>query len=150
MPTIISLSKQKSNICKLMIQQKISINEYKSQRNKITNIIRVKKRQYFTHFCNNNKKNSKAIWTLLNNLKGDAKNQASTNISANEFNSYFSEVASKLIISNLLDNNNNNANQSHRVYLNMPNIKSFVFIDTNPNEIITTVYTMPKKQSTGY
>ena len=39
MPEIISLSKQKSNIYKLMIQQKISIKEYKSQQNKITNII---------------------------------------------------------------------------------------------------------------
>ena len=86
----------------------------------------------------------------MKNLKGDAKNQASTNISANEFNTYFSEVVSKLIKSNLIDNNNNNANQSHKVYLNTPNIKSFVFMDTNPNEIITTINTMPKKQFTGY
>ena len=39
MPEIIALPKQKSNIYKLMIQQKISINKYKSQRNKISNII---------------------------------------------------------------------------------------------------------------
>ena len=46
--------------------------------------------------------------------------------------------------------NNNTANQSHKVYLNTPNIKSFVFMDTNPNEIITTVNNMPKKQLIGY
>ena len=87
---------------------------------------------------------------ITKNLKGDAKYQASTNISAAEFNVYFREVASKLIKSNLLDNNNNNnnANQSHKFYLNRPNIKSFVFMYTNPNEIITTVNIMPKKQST--
>ena len=87
---------------------------------------------------------------IIKQFKRKNKNQASTNISTIEFKTYFSVVASKLIKSNLLDNNNNNANQSHQVYLKKPNIISFVFMDTNPNEIIKTINTMPKKPSTKY
>ena len=54
---IISLSKQKKIMYKLMLKNHMSLAGYKHERNKIKNLIR-KEKICFNNYCNENKQNS--------------------------------------------------------------------------------------------
>ena len=40
-------------------------NEYKAYRNSLTNLIRIRKKQFYDEFINKHKKNAKAMWSML-------------------------------------------------------------------------------------
>jgi hypothetical protein len=128
-----------------MDAKKISTPEYKAHRNHITKLIRKKKKHYFINFCDTNRQNSKAIWTLINKLKGDINHCEHSCPSVNELNTYFSDIATKLT-----KPTESQINASYNDYLKKPNSNNFVIFDTNPSEVIATVMRMPKKQSSGF
>ena len=48
----------------------VTLDEYKTYRNKLNNLIRIRKSSYCQDICNKNKRNSKVMWNHLNELKG--------------------------------------------------------------------------------
>ena len=48
----------------------VTLDEYKTYRNKLNNLIHIRKSSYCQDICNKNKRNSKVMWNHLNELKG--------------------------------------------------------------------------------
>ena len=87
----------------------VSMNEYKIYKNKLLNLIRKSKKQYFYNYFAKYKNNLKNVWKKLNSLTGKTKNnhtcnkiningKISTNKKdiANAFNNFFSTIGQNL------------------------------------------------------
>lgn len=62
--------KKKNNLYKIFIKYKTKEAElkYKKYKNKLTNIMRICKKDYYTKLLDKNKNNVKGIWNILNNI----------------------------------------------------------------------------------
>ena len=133
-------------------------NEYKSLKNRITNLIQISKKNYYTRYFNQYSNNIKKVWTGIKgiiNIK--AKDQNSPNCIevdkklvtdnkeiCNEFNDYFSTVADKI-----LEKNKTPILKSFDQYLPESNPNSFAFEPSTPNEVFLLINELNKYKGTG-
>ena len=124
---------------------------YKNYRNNLSNEIQRAKRTYFVNKFNNHE-NPKATWKSIGKIlkpniekkkiKLSINNSEITDdkLISNTFNEYFSSVASKLA------SKIPHANTDPISYVN-PLTNSFVFLETDYNEINKTIQSFPSKRS---
>lgn len=134
-----------------------NFNKYKTIKKHLTSQIMIKKKQHYTSLLNRHKKDSRATWRTINELLGKRKpnnqipsleinNKTITDptLIANEFNSYFSNIASDLV-SKL--NKRNVKNFSN--YLNRQSSNSFFLKPTTASEIQDVLKSLKNKLSAG-
>uniref|UniRef100_A0A3Q3EXG8 Reverse transcriptase domain-containing protein n=1 Tax=Labrus bergylta TaxID=56723 RepID=A0A3Q3EXG8_9LABR len=154
--------KKKNTLYKELIKlrTKDAGNKYKKYRNKLTNIMRNCRKEYYSKLLDKNKNNSKGLWTILNSVIGNGSRQVkylhdfidndmtidNMDDAVNGFNNYFVNVgpilAEKIPVSVRSDD------------------KNYDFIDINPksmfltaveeSEIIEIVHKCKNKTSTDY
>ena len=132
-------------------------NAYKTLRNQIVNLCRSKKKQYYESYFSSNANNMKNIWKGINEvIKIKEKNNIKP-ISilsgneicndpkkiADEFNKYFSTVASNL------QKEIYNAGEGFDKYLKNPNNSSFFIKPSDKNEIIQIISSFQQGKSLG-
>ena len=86
--------------CRNSLKEQKKIDEYKLQRNKVTTLKRSSKKKYFQKLATSNS-DSKSIWKAINTLTNKTpRNPRVTmkNLSAEELNDHFVNVASKVIV----------------------------------------------------
>lgn len=104
--------KKKNTLYREFLKQrtKDAENKYKKYKNKLTNIIRVCRKEYYSKILNNNKHNMKGIWDVLNGIIKNNSGQQSypeyfidngnimenTDDKVNSFNHYFVNIGPKL------------------------------------------------------
>ena len=57
---------KKNNIYKAILKGLRSLEEYKCYRNNLTSTLRAAKIAYFTNFINNHRRNTRAMWQVIN------------------------------------------------------------------------------------
>ena len=55
---------------KKYLKGEVSYNSFKSYKNKLTSIIRERKKQYYANFCEKNRINTDIIWQQINQILG--------------------------------------------------------------------------------
>ena len=89
---IFTSCKQKNTLYKKMRKGLVSEKEYKTYRNQLTNLIRVRKKQFYSDICSRHKNDIKIIWDHLNHLLGRNSKTTNTipkNIDSNSINNFF-------------------------------------------------------------
>ena len=132
-------------------------NKYKKYRNKLTSIIRLSRKLYYSNKIENSKDNNKLLWQTINDILGK-KRSTLNNIEfkdnghpiqdpidvANAFNKYFNNIgpdlASKII----------NKKDDFLIYLNDNVNQSLFFNPTNIHEILEIVRSLKCSKSSGY
>ena len=72
--------------------------DYRSQRNAVTRVIRQRKRNYYDEKINESQSNPKKLWKVLNQLTGKQhRDEIPGDLNANEFNDYFTSVGSDTV-----------------------------------------------------
>ena len=135
----------------------ININKYKRYRNKLTSVIRLARKTYYSNEMNKNKNNTNSVWKLINTLIG--KNSKTDNTDTfchndiqftnptevcNTFNDYFTNIGPNL--AEQINTNNGHFTQ----YLSTPSEKSLIFNPTNVNEILDIVKSLNSSRSSGF
>ena len=131
--------------------------EYKQHTNKLTNILKVAEKNYYTDLILNEKKSTQALWKIYNNLMG--RNKVNTNNAvnkiklngkvvsgahniANAFNEYFSTVGSKLADSYP-------HNDNYCKYLTSSSSNSIFLSPITEQELIQEISKLPLNKSPG-
>ena len=135
----------------------ININKYKRYRNKLTSVIRLARKTYYSNELNKNKNNTNSVWKLINTLIG--KNSKTDNTDTfchndiqftnptevcNTFNDYFTNIGPNL--AEQINTNNGHFTQ----YLSTPSEKSLFFNPTNVHEILDIVKSLNSSRSSGF
>ena len=145
---------QRENNCD---RRSVLYNHYKLFRNRIVDLIRQSKTNYYRQYFNDNLRNSKKIWTGINEIISLKSKKNVTNISlevgghltsnqkliTESFNEYFTQIAEK-IKSRLPP-----TNRSFRNYLRAPCRRSFFFSPTTPGEVRKIISSLDDKKATG-
>ena len=142
---LLKSSQQKNNLYKQYILGKVDLETYKSFRNKFNNLVRIAKKEYYNNFVNSHKKNSKAMWSLINSQNGrsDKKKIEFDNFSVNDINKFFAELGKNAT-------NNIKPVNSYKNYLPPSNCNSLFLNPITETELINTVKIMPPKLSCGF
>ena len=131
-------------------------NKYKENRNKLTYNIKKSKQRHYQKLLAKSKNNSKQTWNVINDLikknkktielpnKLQINNETITDplLIANALNKYFSEIGN-LNIGNINYNYINNN-------MNIWQQNSFMFYETDIQEIYTIIKNLPNKNSEGH
>ena len=131
--------------------------QYKLFRNRIVDLIRQSKSNYYRRFFDNNLKNSKMIWSGINSLISSKSKKQNSNISLNvdghltsdkkliadSFNNYFTQIAKK--IKEKLPP----TKKSFREFLDNPCRNSFFLSPTTPEEVKNIIISLDTKKATG-
>ena len=131
--------------------------QYKQLRNQTVNMIRESKSKYYHEFFNNNLKNSKKIWSGINDLISSKSKNKNSNIAldingnmtsdkkliAESFNKYFTEIAEKV------KRNLPATKKSYRDYLDKTCQNSFFFTPTTPDEVKSIINSLDTSKATG-
>ena len=153
--------KTRNRLYKLYISKpsEHTLEKYKQYRNKLTNIIRMSKKTYYSQKIGNAEGDINATWKIINNLinKNKPQNKIDNlkvesqpeNITdpteiAHHFNSFFTNIgpdlASKI-----------NCRDKHfSQFLSEPKQNAMFLIPTNEHEILQMVKTLKSKRSSGY
>ena len=134
-----------------------TINNYKRYRNRLTSIIRLARKMYFSDKLDKNKNNVNTIWKVINNIIGKNTKVKSpqtfchednqyTNPSdvCNAFNTYFSNLGP-----NLADKITPSTGHFSQ-YLSRPCNNSLFFTPTNIHEILSIVRSLKSSKSSGF
>jgi hypothetical protein len=117
-------------------------NDYKVYRNKLTSLIRARKKQYYSEFIMRHKGNSRAMWQLINSHLGRLCKDVSTfSISANALNNYFIELGLNAV------KDLPPVRHHFAMYLRHRVTESFFVSPITCSEIIAVVKTLPSKSS---
>jgi hypothetical protein len=144
--SIINSCKYKQKLYNQMIRGIIPYPKYVAYKNTLTNVIRKAKIRYFTDFVNRHKKDSRAMWGLINSQIGRAvpKSSPSFNTDANTLNEFFANLG------NLATKNIQAHNGDIFATLNQPAPNSLFLTPTSINEIILIVTKLAPKMSCGF
>ncbi len=138
--------KHKSKLFKLMCQGKVSKEQYNTYRNKLTSIIRLSKIKYYSSVFDNNPKNSKIAWKVINEITGKNANKNESlpnNLNCNDINRFFATLGS-----NAISNVPPDINDYETVF---PHISStFVFDNATAHEVELTARSLPCTNSSGH
>ena len=161
---ILTSIKKRDYIFKLYIKSKNPIEkssleiQYKQYRNIIVSLCRRSKKNYFSKYFQEHKKNIQKIWQGVKSIISTKPPQSSTpssiNINntltseptliANAFNDYFSNVAA-----NIRDKNYFSSTKSFTTFLNKPNSNSFFVSPTSKNEIMSCISSLENNKGSG-
>ena len=114
--------------------------EYRKQRNKVTNMIKKKKKELISQTIKESKGNTKPIWDIVMNKK-KKKIQPESDLSANQFNRHFVSIA-KSITKNLGETDGDMSFPAPKH--NLSEIPKFT-----PFTCTNILFRIPNKQSTG-
>ena len=130
--------------------------KYKKYRNKLTTLIRLSRKLYYSNKLEGNKSNLNSVWRTINELiKRKKTNYPDTIIEngneisdpieiSNMFNEYFTNIGPKL--ASTLDNNTGHFTQ----FLSENNENSLFFTPTNNSEILKIVQSLKSSKSCGH
>ena len=132
-------------------------NEYKRHRNRIVDLIRTSKKEYYQSYFSDNLNNMKKTWNGIKSLISISNNKSasptSLNINnklntdpvdiANSFNDFFSTVGSKLA-QNIYPSKND-----HLHYLNTSNLMSIFIKPASEIEILNLISTLNNTKASG-
>ena len=131
----------------------IDLNKYKKYRNKLTSIIRLSRKLYYSNKIASTQNNN-SLWNIIKDLTGKKKHINTTinvngqdinnlNECANYFNKYFVDVCPTL--ASKIDAGNNHFSQ----YLLEPSENSLFFTPTTIHEVISIVQSLKSSKSSG-
>ncbi len=136
--------KQKSKLYKKVIKGNYPMENYILYRNKLNQLIKRCKADYYLNIISNNVKNSKIAWDVVNELLG--KNQRKLDmpidLDCNKINAFFTSLGPNAI---------NSLPPKVNYTVNVKNAckNSFVLLDTNADEVISVVRNLISKKSCG-
>ena len=157
---IANACKKKNTLYRIFINKRTIETEsrYKTYKNKLTNIIRTSKRDYYHNQLEQHKGNTKATWKVLNNIikKNTAKREypchftkdnveiKNTSDIANEFNQFFVNVGPSLANQIIEPSNHHGLDYTNINH----NPHSFFLTPVNEKEILDIVNNCKNKKST--
>ena len=131
--------------------------KYETYRNKLTSIIRMEKKNYFTNKFNDHKNDIKQTWKIINNVlnKSSVKAQISQiehngtlisepNVLSETFNTYFANIGETLA------KNIPPVNKSFFDYLENPVANTIFFTPVTVYELCNIINDLPNKKSHGH
>ena len=134
------------------------LKEYKKYRNRLTNIIRISKKTYYSRKLEKAEGNLNETWKVINNIinrnkphnklnsiKSNTKEITDPEEIAHTFNSFFTNVGPELA-SKINKSNNSHFSQ----YLPESKQNAMFFISTHEHEILKIVKALKTKNSSGY
>jgi hypothetical protein len=134
----------KHNLYKQFLNGIISKSEYTIYRNHLTNVIRERKKQYYTEICNKNGKNTKVIWEHLNDLLGrHVLHNTPKHLDCNAVNKFFANLGPSTVA-------NLPAPKFHYNKYVKDNEHSFFINDVSMQELQNAVNFLPSKTSAGF
>ena len=133
-------------------------NEYKVLKNRITELIRISKQNFYRNYFTENNNNLRKIWIgikeiisiksknqdTINSILHEDKTISNPSEIANSFNTYFSTIADKL-----LKNRKFHGNKSFTEFLTNPLANSFAFRPSDDIEIQLLITELNINKSTG-
>ena len=144
------------NFCKK--RSNVNESKYKKYRNRLNSILQIARKNYYCDLLQGNRDNMSKVWDNINDLlrkKGKRQHPGyflknKTKLTDNqeivdEFNSYFSSVATKLKSQNIQKHNCHFSS-----YLKRPCDKSIFFHPTNETEIINVMEELNPTKSTDF
>ena len=138
--------KHKQKLYRQKVQGFVMNRIYKNYKNTLTNIIKRTKINYLTNIINQHKKNSKALWNLINSQIGRSTSNSSTldHINSNVLNDFFVNLGT-----------NTTKNIKHprgNVFatVRQPLLSPLFLAPTSSNEIISIVSKLAPKLSTSF
>ena len=131
--------------------------QYKLFRNRLVDLVRQSKSNYYRTFFDNNLKNSKMIWSGINSLISSRSKNKNKNVTldvdghltsdkkliADSFNEYFTQIAEK--IKEKLPP----TKKSFKDFLDNPCQNSFFLSPTTPEEVKNIIISLDTKKATG-
>ena len=157
---ILTNIKKRQNYFSLYKQGKLSLNEYKSFRNFVTNQIRSSKKDYYSKLFDNYKNDIKSTWRTINKILKPNSNNKRSSIKkiihndvtltessdiANVFNNFFCNIGKET--SRKYGKSQIN-NQNHLKYLNDNNfVNSFSFRQSTPIDISSIIKSLKNKHA---
>ena len=111
--------------------------DYRSQRNAVTRVIRQRKRNYYDEKINESQSNPKQLWKVLNQLTGKQhRDEIPGDLNANEFNDYFTSVGSDTV-------SHFNVSESDTLFWRGYNcVSRFEFMTIQPESINAQLYAL--------
>ena len=111
--------------------------DYRSQRNAVTRVIRQRKRNYYNEKINESQSNPNKLWKVLNKLTGKQhRDEIPGDLNANEFNDYFTSVGSETV-------SHFNVSESDTLFWRGSNcVSRFEFMTIQPESINAQLYAL--------
>ena len=134
---IINLMYKRDNLHKKAVVSKCpdAWNNYTLCRNKVTSMIRQEKNKYFENELCNNVSSPRQFWKTINRLTGKSiHTNAPNEISAQEFNNYFSKIGHAVVNDNM-----NNYEDKPLVWKNPPCQHIFKFSRCNNSDVLSVI-----------
>ena len=117
---------------------------YKLYRNRLTSIIRERKKHYYANFCEKNRINTKIIWQQINQILGrDRSTVNNLNLNPDKINQFFVNLGPSTIA------NLPSPTFSHKKFVRSIN-NTFYVIEVTSNELMNVVNSLPHKTSCGF
>lgn len=130
---------------------------YRRYRNYCNNLIKKLKRAYYKEQLNKSSKNPKSLWKSINYITNRKPNKTENNElldirnspheSINAVNNYFADVG-KTLAENILSNNTHQAHGANET--SNPVLSSFVLLETDPQEVYTTLMSLKSDSAPGW
>ena len=146
--------RKKSKYFKLLKLGIINESTYKCYKNRLTNVVRHAKENYYRHLFVNNKKNSKRIWSTFKDLLGKHRKRESlhrivmgdnvlnSDVDISEaFNNFFSSVGYDL------DQNLPLSTENHETFMPSRSSHTFFIKPTTPEEVSELILKLKRKRS---
>jgi len=144
---IVALMHRRDYVHKLAVRSKNNEDweEYKRLRNLVTQRIRDAKRNYFHQSFYQNRNDPKKLWKCINKALGkDYHDSPPSDLSANDFNDFFSSIGSKTVAANV---NSFNSNSNNTVWKNPPCVYDFNFTYAEIIDIVLLLKKLPSESS---
>ena len=111
--------------------------DYRSQRNAVTRVMRQRKRNYYDEKINESQSNPNKLWKVLNQLTGKQhRDEIPGDLNANEFNDYFTSVGSETV-------SHFNVSESDTLFWRGYNcVSRFEFMTIQPESINAQLYAL--------
>ena len=111
--------------------------DYRSQRNAVTRVIRQRKRNYYDEKINESQSNPNKLWKVLNQLTGKQhRDEIPGDLNTNEFNDYFSSAGSDTV-------SHFNVSESDTLFWRGSNcVSRFEFMTIQPESINAQLYAL--------
>ncbi len=144
-PALLFCCEKKQKLYKKYLQGLVSFEQYKNYKNRLTGVLRAAKTQYFYNYINCHKKDSRAMWRLINEyvIKNKKSNSNINNVHSSVLNNFFANLGANAI-SNVKPVND------FKTYLANPVQKTMFIQAITVEEIKNVVNKLPPKTSSGF
>lgn len=157
-PAILNSCRTKNRLYKKYLRSRTAnnLNDYKRFRNRLTSVIRLAKKSYYTNMFNNNNQDAKSMWRSINTLlHGRQANRTPEQINyqgvsfsnpmdiGNIFNDYFTTIGPAT------QHKIPNVNSHYKMYLQAPVIDSLFIIPATRDEVLKVLLSL-KPSAAGF